>query len=89
MFYVCEQLIAGLRLAVRACKTHQEGEKNNYQPAKHSRAFPVLEENMTWGSAYSSAAVNNGPHLELSFSHFCFSPSLQPGKERKYLLSSG
>lgn len=76
MFYVCEQLIVGLCLAGRACKTHlRRGERTTAQPAKHSRAFPVLEENMMWGFAYSSAVVKKGPHLELSFSHFCFSPA--------------
>lgn len=85
VFYVCEQLIVGLCLAGRVCKTHpRRGKRATAQPAKHSRAFPVLEENMMWGFAYSSAAINKGPHLELSFSHL---PSLQAGKERKYLLS--
>lgn len=73
---MCEQLIVGLCLTGRVCKTHaRRGKRTTAQPAKHSRAFPVLEENMMWGFAYSSAAVNNGPHLELSFTHFCFSPA--------------
>lgn len=76
MCFMYEQLIVGLRLAGRACKTHaRRGKRTTAQPAKHSRAFPVLEENMMWGFAYSSAAVNKGPHLELSFTHFCFSPA--------------